>query len=275
MQLNPFVTLSLLLITLLQPSLAQTPSNFAFSTTNPLIVQFNTTIVSPQGELLPEAAVALPPTLGTTAVLPGTYLAVMVDPGAGTATDVFEVLHYLLPGLTSPEAPTTRNGTAFYPLRTAAQPLAPYLVPAPTPGDAHSYTLTLWKQPDGFAVPGAFLRYLPLNASDPTNRYPFNLTGLVAATGLGQPLAAGYFDVQNTTASATTTAGHTTTSGGASSTTSSSGHSTSEGSSTATGKTVAATSSAALIGAEGCVSVWSVGCSAWALLALAGVAARM
>lgn len=272
MQLRSLATLILLLAPL-RTSFAQTPSNFDVSASNPLILQFNTTIVSPPGELLSEAVVARPPTLGTSAVLPDTYLAIMVDSNGGTPTDVVEVLHYMLPGLTSLDASTTLNGTTFYPLRSAAPPLAPYLVPAPTPGKAHAYTLTLWKQPDGFAVPGAFLGYLPLHLSNLTNRYPFNLTGLVAAAGLGQPLAGGYFDLQNTTGSATTAAGTTTTSAGASVTTTSLGHSTNEGSSTATGKTVAASSSASLKNVGGCVSAWSAGCSVQVLLAVAGVAA--
>ena len=203
--------------------------------------------------------VALPPTLSTTTNLPSTYIAIMVDPTAGTPTDVIEVLHYMLPGLTSVNTSTTRNETTFYPLITDAQPFAPYLVPAPPPGNVHTYTVTLWKQPDGFAVPNAFLDYLPLNALNVTNRYPFNLTGFVTAAGLGQPLAGGYFDLHNTTGSATAT----------------SGHSTSEGSSTATGTTVATSSPTAVISAGGCVSAWCVGCFAWALLAVVGFAAWM
>ena len=148
---------------------------------------------------LKHPAVALPPTLSTTTKLPGTYLAIMVDPTAGTPTEVIEVLHYMLPGLTSANTSITRNRTTFYPLTTNAQPLAPYLSPQPPPGNVHTYTVALWKQPDGFAVPNAFLKYLPLNPLNVTNRYPFNLTDFVAATGLGQPVAGGYFDLQNTT----------------------------------------------------------------------------
>ena len=169
---------------------------------------------------LKHLVVGLPPTLSTTTKLPGTYLAILVDPTAGTPTDVFEVLHYILPGLTSANTSTTRNRTSFYPLITDAKPLAPYLVPAPPPGHVHTYTATLWKQPDGFAVPDAFLKYLPLNLSNVTNRYPFNLTDFVTAAGLGQPIAGGYFDLLNTTGSATATGGP----------------STSQGSSTPTGK---------------------------------------
>lgn len=275
MQLHPLTALNLFLITLLDPSLAQTPSGsgFAFSAPNPLILQFNTTIVSTHGELLPEAVVALPPALGTTMALSGTYLAIMVDPTAGTATDVVEVLHYILPGLTSPNTSTTRNGTTFYPLTTAAQPLAPYLVPAPTPGNAHSYTITLWKQPDSFAVPSTFLSYLPLNALDLMNRYPFNLTTFVVAAGLGLPLAGEYFDVQNTTGSATTTAGNTATSRGASSTTSSSSGYSTSGSNTATEKTVATSSPASSKSVGDCASAWSIVFSTSAFLPVVGIAA--
>ena len=156
---------------------------------------------------LKHPVVAVPPTLSTTTKLPGTYLAIMVDPTAGTPTDVIEVLHYMLPGLTSANTSTTRNRTIFYPLITDAKPLAPYLVPQPPAGNVHTYTVTLWEQPDGFAVPAAFLDYLPLNTSNVTNRYPFNLTDFVTTAGLGQPLAGGYFDLHNTTGSATVTGG--------------------------------------------------------------------
>ena len=154
--------------------------------------------------------VALPPTLSTTTKLPGTYLAILVDPTAGTPASVLEVLHYILPGLTSTNTSTTRNRTTLYPLITDAKPLAPYLTPAPPPGHVHTYTVTLWKQPDGFVVPDAFLKYLPLNPLNVTNRYPFNLTNFVTAAGLGQPIAGGYFDLQNTTDSATATEGRST-----------------------------------------------------------------
>ena len=207
---------------------------------------------------LKHPVVALPPTLGTTTALQGTYLAIMVDPNAGTPSDVVEVLHYMLPGLTSSNTSTTRNNTTFYPLTTVAQPLAPYLVPAPTPGNAHSYTLTLWTQPDGFKVPSSFLSYLPLNALNLTNRYPFNLTSFVTAAGLGQPLAGGYFDLQNTTGSTATA-----------------GHSTSVASSTATGKTAATSSSAASKDTGDCVTTRYVISRAWALLAVVSIATWM
>ena len=169
---------------------------------------------------LKHPVIASPPTLSTITKLPGTYIAILVDPTAGTAPDLFEVLHYILSDLTSANTSTTRDRASLHPLVTDAPPLAPYLVPTPSPGHVHTYTATLWKQPDGFTVPDAFLKYLPLNPSNVTNRYPFNLTDFVTAAGLGQPIAGGYFDLLNTTGSATATGGS----------------STSQGSSTPTGK---------------------------------------
>lgn len=105
------------------------------------------------------------------------------------------------------------------------------------------------------------MSYLPLNESDLTNRYPFNLTGFVEAAGLGAPRAGGWFDLRNgTTGSATTT-------------TTTTGQGTSGGGGTATGKSVKASSEASLVRTGGGGDVWSVGGFARALVAVVGVAA--
>ena len=53
MLLHTLATL-VLPIMLLGTSCAQTPPNFAFNASKPLTLQFNSTIVAPQGELLSE-----------------------------------------------------------------------------------------------------------------------------------------------------------------------------------------------------------------------------
>ncbi|KAL6717777.1 hypothetical protein ACLMJK_003862 [Lecanora helva] len=229
---------------------SQTPPGFAPNISEPLLIEFNRTVDYPSGELLPEAGewppainaeydlqltismtvVASPPTLGTNVSLTGTYLAAMVDPGAGTTTEVIEVLHYLLPGLSSSKVPTISNSTAFYPLVTSNSSLAPYLSPEPTPGKAHTYVIVLYEQPAALTIPRDYTSFLPLHPGNLTNRYPFNLTALTRAAGLGKPVRGGYFDVQHTGAGSDESASGTTTT--------MSGTSTKTTSSTAAEKTV-------------------------------------
>ena len=58
----------------------------------------------------------------------------------------------------------------------------------------HSYTLLLFKQPKIFTVPSIFHVFLPLNISDPLNRVNFPVVDFAKETGLGNPIAANYFE---------------------------------------------------------------------------------
>ena len=183
----------------------------------------------------------------------------MVDPDAGTATDTIEVFHWLQTGLKS----KPNNGIGLFPLSSSHKPLAPYLSPAPPPGNVHQYTITLWKQQDDFMVPAAFAPFFPLNIQNITNRYPFNLTTFVQQANLATPVAGGYFELQNRTGSisATTTSSAGNTSGGASS--------------TPTAATTAKSSAASFIGAGSyCMDRASLsGCFGWAMLAFVALIA--
>lgn len=75
----------------------------------------------------------------------------------------------------------------------------PYLQPSPPVGDIpHNYNVVVFQQPANFSVPAQYSNLT-------NNRFPFNVSQFVADTGLGQPLAGSYFQVQNLTGTATTT----------------------------------------------------------------------
>lgn len=75
----------------------------------------------------------------------------------------------------------------------------PYLQPSPPVGDIpHNYNVVVFQQPANFSLPAQYSNLT-------NNRVPFNVSQFVADTGLGQPLAGSYFQVQNLTGTATTT----------------------------------------------------------------------
>ncbi|KAJ9609567.1 hypothetical protein H2200_005894 [Cladophialophora chaetospira] len=81
---------------------------------------------------------------------------------------------------------------------TSATPLT-YIPPSPPGGDkAHRYTVIMYNQPEGFSIPSAFTSVFQ-DKSDLSNRLNFDIKGFVDASGLGEPVAANWFEVQNTT----------------------------------------------------------------------------
>ncbi len=80
---------------------------------------------------------------------------------------------------------------------------APYIGPAPPPDGVHRYTLLLFAQPSGFAIPAPFKAINP--PADIPARIGFNITQFAAAAGLGRPLAGTYFRVVNNSATASST----------------------------------------------------------------------
>lgn len=104
-----------------------------------------------------------------------------------------QLLHYLASNITL----ARDNRTLVLPVSASAE--APYRQPSPPVGDfPHAYTVLLFPQPANFSIPAAFAQVL-------TDRVFFNTSAFVAATRLGNPMAANYFRVQNTTGTATTT----------------------------------------------------------------------
>ena len=125
----------------------------------------------------------------------------MVDTDAGSAAEPVQVLHWMQTNLMAQNSTTSSDATTFFPLLSTQKPLAPYLAPSPSPGTPHRYPVTLWRQPEDYEVPAAFLAYLPLDPRNLTNRYPFNLTMLTLQSGFGAPVAGNWFDVQKSTGS--------------------------------------------------------------------------
>jgi len=102
------------------------------------------------------------------------------------------LLHWILPGLYSPNETTT--------LASHQGEIAPYFPPGPPPGQTHTYGVFLYNEPTNFAVPANYIPFFNNLTTSVLNRIGFNLTNFVAEAGLGTPVAADWFLVstQNT-----------------------------------------------------------------------------
>jgi phosphatidylethanolamine-binding protein len=82
---------------------------------------------------------------------------------------------------------------------------APYIPPTPPGGSGpHSYTFLLFEQPFQWIIPSQYVTINP--PADSSARIGFDITGFIAASGLGKPLAANYLRVLNGTAAETSSA---------------------------------------------------------------------
>jgi phosphatidylethanolamine-binding protein len=116
------------------------------------------------------------------------------------------LIHWILPGLSFPNATTTV-------LTSQSAAIALYFPPGPPAGQTHTYALFLYDEPPNFTIPADYVPIFKNLTASVYNRVGFNLTEFVDQTGLGNPLAADWFLVSNTTASAvgSTSSGTTTT----------------------------------------------------------------
>ena len=107
------------------------------------------------------------------------------------------LLHWILPGLYSPNETTT--------LTSHQGEIAPYFAPAPPPGQTHTYGIFLYNEPTNFAVPANYIPFFNNLTTSVLNRVGFNLTNFVTEASLGAPVAADWFLVstQNTGVSST------------------------------------------------------------------------
>ena len=248
--------------------------NFPVQVQTNLRVDFlnSSTSVSPAGILLPRdgtdndgvagppannaaADVIEPPTVygPANATEEATYILFMIDGDVDTGNGPrVQLLHYFLPNLVGVNhelsvQPNAQNST------TAVG--AEYITPTPPGGDiAHRYTLLLYPQPKDFTVPEAYASFSP--PADVNARYPFNMSGLADAAGLGQPIATNWFRVINDTAtdtgsSATSTASGSTDTASAAATTTTSG----TPASTSAPSSASASASSSATGAAGIVAV--------------------
>lgn len=105
------------------------------------------------------------------------------------------LIHWILPGLSFPNATTTA-------LTSHSDAIAPYFPPGPPAGQTHTYALFLYDEPPNFTIPADYVPIFNNLTASVYNRVGFNLTEFVEQTGLGDPLAADWFLASNTTASA-------------------------------------------------------------------------
>src|SRR5216117_2394537 len=129
------------------------------------------------------------------------------------------LLHWILPGLASPNAGATT-------LTSRENAIAPYFPPGPPAGQTHTYTLILYDQPAEFRVPAEYLPYFKNLTASVFNRVGFNLTDFTGKARLGNPVAADWYLVSNTTSSAAGTSSSSAASATAGATTSATASST-------------------------------------------------
>ena len=146
-----------------------------------------------------QTEVAEPPKLSLSSPHTGTYLLAMLDfsvePNNNPAGTNTTLLHWLLPGLSSPNETTTA-------LTSQENATVPYFPPGPPAGQTHTYALFLYQQPADFSIPAEYVPFFENITASVYNRVGFNLTEFVDKTYLGSPVAADWFLVSNTTSSA-------------------------------------------------------------------------
>src|SRR5271154_3241326 len=149
-----------------------------------------------------QTEVAEPPNLGLSSTHTGTYLLAMLDlsvePNNNPAGTNTTLLHWLLPGLSSPNETTTA-------LTSPENATVPYFPPGPPAGQTHTYALFLYQQPADFSIPAEYVPFFENITASVYNRVGFNLTEFVDKTYLGSPVAADWFLVSNTARNAAST----------------------------------------------------------------------
>ena len=123
---------------------------------------------------------------------PGVLLIVDLDvPRNGSR---IQLVHWVATNVTLGSRNNSTNASQLIPNSPV-----PYLQPSPPVGDVpHSYNIVVFPQTANFSIPE---KYSNLT----NNRLPFDVSQFVSDTGLGQPIAGSYFQVQNLTGTATTT----------------------------------------------------------------------
>ncbi|KAI4864567.1 PEBP-like protein [Hypoxylon rubiginosum] len=175
-------------------SVAQSPSGFTPAVEQKLEVTFGTKTVTP-GLALSKADTARQPTIGLSIPVNGSYVWMMIDldastnfinPGQGQpATYLHTVIRdFKASGAASAAGITTLTSTATGPVAWFGP--AP---PAENPPHPHRYTNLLWVQPANWQIPASANQMLQAQKSG------FNVPNFITAAGLGNPIAANYFNV--------------------------------------------------------------------------------
>jgi len=177
---------------------AQSPPGFHPPVSKHLDVVYKGFNVTPAGITIPSRVANDTPILGVETEKADTFVAIMMDFSVKFPPDTptnQTLLHWIQPGLAA-------SGRS---LKSDASPFAPYLPPAPPPGQTHTYGVFLYEQPSGFNIPDDFVEYFKNLTTAVENRIGFPLDKFVKSAKLGQPLAADNFLV-GTPANASTTA---------------------------------------------------------------------
>ncbi|EXJ66852.1 uncharacterized protein A1O5_10047 [Cladophialophora psammophila CBS 110553] len=228
---------SFLLFVLAALANAQSAPDFPVQVTTNLRVDFQSsfTIVDPAGMLMSRNDILNEPTVNGPKDASQTldFMIFMIDQDAASPDNSNERVQYLQwyqPNLAGASEVLFDFGSDAQNFTSA--PAASYVPPTPPAGDkAHRYTLLLYSQPKDFSIPSSFGSFF--GSSDLNARLGFDMAGFADAAGIGQPVGANWFQVQNDsqppTSSSSTTASPST-----SSTTSSSSTDTSTSTTTIT-----------------------------------------
>ncbi|RAL12612.1 mitochondrial 54S ribosomal protein mL38 [Aspergillus homomorphus CBS 101889] len=111
----------------------------------------------------------------------GPYLFMMVDPDINKTNPMYVGMHTMAINLTTSGKTSDEDA------------ICTYFYPEPTEGPAHNYTFLLFKQPQNFTVPRQYSPFLATTSNTPYNRINFPLMEFVKEAGLGEPVAANYF----------------------------------------------------------------------------------
>ncbi|EHY54130.1 hypothetical protein ABEF92_008286 [Exophiala dermatitidis] len=159
--------------------------------------------VDPAGALLQREDLLDPPTVqgpkGSTATL--TFMLFMVDQDVATdnSNGRQQLLHFFQPNLSGGSEVLFADQDAD---NFTSVPAASYIPPSPPAGDGpHRYTLLLYSQPQDFQVPNSFQDFF---ATKNSVRVGWDMAGFAEAAGLGEPVAANWFRVQNGDSTGTT-----------------------------------------------------------------------
>ena len=146
-----------------------------------------------------QTEVSEPPKLSLSSTHTGTYLLAMLDlsvePNNNPAGTNTTLIHWILPGLSSPNETTTT-------LTSQENAPVPYFPPGPPAGQTHTYALFLYQEPADFSIPSEYVPFFENITASVYNRVGFNLTEFVDKTHLGSLAAADWFLVSNTTSNA-------------------------------------------------------------------------
>lgn len=137
----------------------------------------------------------LPPGLATEEK----YVAVMLDYKVNIKGIRITILQWFQPGLTATSSASSDHH-ALTVDNALARLTAAYIPPSPIPGPPHEYVTLLYRQPTHFSLPDC-LRNSALSSD---GRHGFNLGQFVEVAGLGNPVAANWFKMQDPSSAATT-----------------------------------------------------------------------